>query len=524
MCNARHDYSAMRRASWITAVFFMTAVARAQPVSGPTPERRGADLSSAAREGARAFVTARLDRLRDMATTDLAPLDEGPSNENPVVWPGGERATETAWDRCDLAGTPTTVDLRAGELLPVSVSLASRGERAVALVSLGRPGGNRHGMLFPESRWVEWNNGEVQVFPGRGFLPGATLAMTDRETTVLAYQRVDPSTPEERNQPYPDVHLPMAVAITQVEAGGRIVHGPNQLERSEGWQIDSSLVRWDHGSAVVLGAPVNPPEDSRRYEVLHFLDARGRPVRPPLELSDQSRDDGLGAPIAGLVAAPDGNSLAASWMIPSGPIAGVWVRRGITLQAQPFVPGTARIADPPPPAPGTPMRRAPSWYPRGAWSYRVAQGEGFWGPITTRGGVMFRRITYPIANGAPHVEVLLSPWVTGRERPLARALGTWSDPLPVWSSGGAVVAAFARTPTTALSVSYTARGERALRDVTLALDASPPDVAVAPIRTGALLAWIDAPPDVSRRLEFARITCTTATAGPQRTQTAATQR
>lgn len=493
------------------------SVAEAQPVGErPDGAARAHSLTDAARAGASSLTTARLDRLTDMATTDLAPLDDGarepdePAETAP--WPGGARAAETAWSSCGFAGTAQPVDLEAGALLPMQVSLASRGDRAVALVAMGRPGADRRGMAFPESRWVEWSGGRVDVFPARGFSPGASLALGDREATVLSYTRPDPRTPDERASRLLDVDVPTLVALTRVGEHGRTLVGPNDLEGSDGWQIDSPAVLWRHGLAVVLGHPTAPPGDGARREVLHFLDARGHDVRAPLELSDGSREAGLGAAPAGLTAAPDGASLAAAWMVPSGPIAGVWVRRGITLDAQPFIPGTAHIVEGPT-APG--RRRAAPLYPRGLWTLRVAQGEGFWGPQVSRGGVFFGRAG-ALDDAAPLTELLLAPWpVDGRLVP-SRVLDAWWDPLAAWTPGGAMVAGFSpRGPSSRpLVVAYAARGERALRTITLPLDdgdARPcdgADLAFAPLDSGALIAWIDAADgDRARRLALAHVRC-----------------
>jgi hypothetical protein len=467
-------------------------------------------LTQAVRDGAESMTSARLDRLADMATVDLAPLDEGTSEVAPSPWPGGEPAAETQWSSCGMGSSVTGVDLNPGDLTPVQVTLASRGSHTVALVAMGRPGPDRRGMVFPESRWVEWTGDRVAVFPARAFHPGTTLALEDDVATVLSYARVDPRTPEERASHRPDVDLPFAIAVTQLGPHGRVVRGPNQIDQSDGWQLDSPVVVWQHGAAVVLGRATNPPADSRRREMLHFLDGRGHPVRQPLELSDQSRDDGLGAPIAGLTAAPDGGSLAASWMVPSGPIAGVWVRRGITLDARPFVAGTARISDPPADVYGR-VPRSPRWYPRGLWSFRVAQGEGFWGPCATRGAVMFRRTETANTIDAPRTEIMFLAWPANARALSSRAFGSWWDPLPLWSAGGPMIAGFTRHSDSShrFSVAYANPDGTSLRTIHVAAPSvtNATDIAWTATDSGAFFAWIAAPDDAPRHLEFARIVC-----------------
>jgi hypothetical protein len=536
----------------------VTRVAASQPLGdrpdvdprlrAPVEVARPHSLVDAAREGASSLATARLDWLSDMATLDLAPLDDGtsvdaPDDEAPAEaapveapavgapWPGGAPVVETSWTSCGFAGASQPVDLRAGALLPVQVSVASRGARAVALVAMGRPGADRHGMAFPEARWVEWNDGRVEVFPTRGFLPGAALALGDRDATVIAYTRPDPRTPEARASHTLDVDVATQVSVTRLDAHGRTLAGPNDLEGSDGWQIDSPVVLWQHGAAVVLGHPTQPPGDGGRRAVLHFLDARGHDARAPLELSVDARDGGYGVAPAGLTASPDGASLAAAWVVPDGPIAGVWVRRGITLDAQPFIPGTAHIVET-----NTPVwrRRGTPLYPRGMWTFRVGQGEGFWGPSVTRGGVFFGRSGTTLDGAGPITEVLFSPWPTDRRATPARALDALLDPLPTWTPGGPMIAGFASpagATERALVVAYSPRGERALRTLTLPVDSAAPhpedaaDVAFAPLDSGALLAWIDDPSDRSaRHLELARVTCQRASNAPATPPTPAATR
>jgi len=468
--------------------------------------QRAGGLTAAASDGVRALASARLDRFADMATTDLAPLDD-------AAWPDGSTGQETAWERCDLAGVAQPVDLHAAPLLPVQVSMASRGDRVAALVALGRPGSDRHGLSYPESRWVEWNGlHPPSVRPLRGFLPGAAIALrSDGHATILSYVRPDPQTPEQRASHVRDIDIPTRVAITQLGRDGAIVHGPNAVEFTDGWDIDSNAAAWQFGTAVVLGRATHPPDDCRRHEVLHFLDPRGHAVRPFLELTDQARDEGLGAPLASLAVAPDERSLAAAWAIPSGPLAGVWVRRGITLDALPFRPGTAHIVEPPPPAPAERRRRLPAWFPRGLWVYRVAEGRGFWGPMVLRGGVLFQRVVSE-EGGRPSSEVFFSSWPASRRSIAAHTLGIWADPLPVWTPGGALIAGLSPHRDGMLSLTYMAHRERALQTFDLSFDRlagldGAVDVAMCPTSDGALLAWIDAGPTGERRLFFAHIVC-----------------
>ena len=154
--------------------------------------------------------------------------------------------------------------------------------------------------------------------------------------------------------------------------------------------------------------------------------------------------------------------------------------------------------------------------------YQPAHGNGLWGPVVTRGGVAFQRLVTATAGGAPFSEVMFSPWPASRRAVSSHALGTWADPLPVWSPGGPIVAGGASADDGALMVAYTAQRERAIRTVSVALETLPglrdaTDVAMCPTDTGALLVWIDAGGEAERRLSVARIACQrVATRGRQR--------
>jgi hypothetical protein len=107
---------------------------------------------------------------------------------------------------------------------------------------------------------------------------------------------------------------------------------------------------------------------------------------------------------------------------------------------------------------------------------------------------------------------MFSPWPASRNAVTSRALGTWADPLPVWSPGGPIVAGGSSADDGALLVAYTAQRERAIRTVSVPMEQLPglqgaADVAMCPTDTGALLVWIDGAGDTERRLSVARIAC-----------------
>ncbi len=512
------------RVSWWLTIVTAAPLVAAQPVAEPRATR----LADAVSTGMLELLSARLDHLGDMATTDLAPLDDGPyataeGDGGTEGSPSGATETPTLWQSCGIDGPVRPVDLREGDLLPVGLTLASRGSRAVALVALGRPGGTRQGMAFPESRWVELEGDRAQVFVAPGFPPDNALALGDGQNTVLSYVH-QPSHQADR-VPHDRRHedeIPTTLTFTRVDARGRTLLGPRPLVDTDNLRIDSPLVDWRGGNAVVLGEYVNHPNESRRRESLYFFDRAGHRIREPLELTTDGFDNTLGTPCAGLAVSPDRRSLIVSWAVPQGPLAGVWVRRGITLQARPFLRGTAHILPDPPPPPGT--RPKPPLFPRGMWVFRVAQGNGFWGPQSTPAGVIFHRHTRPWQALAPVSDVVFAPWPQDRRHITTHVLGTWWDPLTVWTPGGAIVTGQSplvgsrdELPASESSLGYMAVGGDELRTIApndlarLSALSEAVDIALAPTSTGAVIAWIepaDAHDDTARRrLAMARVGC-----------------
>lgn len=137
-----------RLAWWLTLT---ASAAFGQPARAPsTPPLRAADappLTESVADGVMELLGAQIDRLGDMATTDFAldplvttQLPDGGTPPEVTGDPRIDRATAAFWESCGLDGSPQPVDLRAGSLLPIQIALAARGARAVALVTLGRPG------------------------------------------------------------------------------------------------------------------------------------------------------------------------------------------------------------------------------------------------------------------------------------------------------------------------------------------------------------------------------------------------
>ncbi|MEZ4410551.1 MAG: hypothetical protein R3A52_29330, partial [Polyangiales bacterium] len=282
----------------------LAALALWAPVAWAQPRARapdaGADdrarLTDSVADGALELLGANLDRYADMVTRDLrdrAP-EAAPADDEQVVMRPGD-ASAVPWETCDLDGPVMPVDLRTGALIPLQVTVAGRGHRAVALVTLGRPPGGRHGMAFPESRWVEWDAGEPDVSNAIG--DGADPALVLREhggAVVSVLPAADDPTPDDG---------PFGLAFTRVSDRGRALANPYRVPGTEGMDLDAPPVDWAGGTALILGHDGEPPE-RRRTEALWFLDASGRPVRGALTLTAESADIGFGAPCAALAAGP----------------------------------------------------------------------------------------------------------------------------------------------------------------------------------------------------------------------------
>lgn len=437
-------------------------------------------------EGVLELLGANLERYGDMATTDLrtrAPVDEssvGDSVGEDVGTTNEGNSTAGFWRSCALDGPVMPVDLRTGSMIPMQVTVAGRGRRAVALVTLGHSPGGRHGMAFTASRWVEWTDGEPSVFETTGFGSAPTVVLEAHGGTVLSVLPAsDDQTPEDG---------PFSVVFNRVNAHGRVLTGPVRLNGTDGFDIDSQPVEWSGGTAVVLGHDGEPPR--QRQESLWFLDSHGRTVRSPLNLTTESRDLGFGAPCAGLSVSPNGASLTAAWTVADGPRAGVWVRRGITLAGRDSQ-GRARDR---------------------SVTERWLQGSGWWSPTVGPLGVLVRRNARSEGSFGALAEVVLSH---GRDRSPSLVATLW-DPLAVWSSGGAIITGTEPGPSEdSPPRPWLATVDGRTRRTTTVPFASDRtggireavDIAMAAVDNGAVVAWIETLDPGRRRLAMARLGC-----------------
>lgn len=470
----------MSRSARALVTLLVLASARA---SAQTPAR--APLTHALGDGLMEMQSARLLRFGDMAGESLdtpEETDAPPEETAHTVTPTRDDAVP--WSSCQVDGPTLPVDLQTGNLIPLQVALASRGQRAVALVTLGRPGGGQRGMIFPESRWVEWDGQHATVTPTPGFHPDAEIVLRDDDATVLSY--ADEAAIAEL-APDPMGEGSLALSFARIGAQGRVLVPPRVLDDTLGLGIDSRMVTFGGGTAVVLGRPTDPTSGARR-ESVYFLDAMGQPMRAPEDLTDEARDDGYGAPCADL--SLDDDALIAGWTVPDGPRAGLWVRRGIPWAQRS---GVAREA------------------------VRVVTGTGLWGPEVSPWGVMVRRAPRTLDDQGSLTDVLFAPWtgLTAPRRSAATSALFW-DPRVTWSGRSAVM--FGERPRDGMSLAH-APPANTPQDARWMLDPravtriaglrAPVDVAVSPTDAGAVVAWIEGDDDesVRRRLSIARVGC-----------------
>jgi hypothetical protein len=360
------------------------------------------------------------------------------------------------------------VELRSGDLQPVQVVLASGEGRTYGLVVLGRPGGAQRGMVFPASRWVTFEGRRVTVRPGPAVEPDPVLAVTRLGVVVLSAG--------------PD-NAPRRVDRTVLDPSGAVRVPRTAVPGTQGLAVDSPLVPWREGLAVVLGRPTDAESDTRT-ELLHLLTGDGRPLRTPVTLTTETRDDTQGLYRAGLCPSADGVSLTALWTIRGGPRAGVWASRGITGTT---TPAPVRVGRPP---------------------------QGAFGPEATPWGFVYR---HPTEGDGSLTEFLAQPWSeAGVGAP--RSLGRYWDPVLSWGERGAVLlgqGSGARVGEVEARLSHTAGPRATVRPVTLpasALDAlgDAVDVALSATRDGAVAAWItpgDETGSAPRTLAVARVAC-----------------
>lgn len=479
----------MLRPNALALSLLLSSAAFAQPLR-QHPSGASSPLQQGAIDGATDTVRARLRGYGDLDLGDLrAPLEPiaseviaaptTPTHDAPappVVLAAGARAT---WTSCWLDGDVEPVDIHPEALIPVQLTFARRDARVVALVTLARSGGAQRGMSYPGSRIITWAGDRYSVANTPGVEPDAQIALGDEVISVLSYARTD------------DENAPRPITLSRWTLDGHLHAARVELPGTLGLRMDSPLVAWRGGLAVVLGRPPTAPDDDRRSEALHFFDARGRLARAPLELTPDTRDDSLGTLRAGLASLDDGATLTVTWTT-GGTDGGVWARRGITLSV---TPAAERVSG--------------------------RDARPFWAPQPTPWGVLYQR---PVAGQeGPLAEVIFAPWQHAGTPLLT---GRFWDPLVAWSNGGWISAGLVPTPPPAgegtaspealPDVSFTARDGSRNRSVGAPRESiggvsDAVDVAIGATDHGAILGWIepeaDETPGAVRRVALARIAC-----------------
>lgn len=478
--------------SWAQPAPRASVAPRAARPAGPLP--RGGRIQQAVAEGVVELSRARLDAAGDMATLDLA--DRAESSDGIDTSP---LRAEPAWTQCALDGAVQPVDLRADALTPLQVVLASDGARAVALVVMGRPAGGRRGMIYPESRWVEWDGRRVVLHPGAGVLPDAALVVDGPEIALFSYAAREGAPATARGESLPPGER--VVTFSRIIAG-RPNGTVRTLPGSTGLDIDTAPVRWDGGIAIVLGRDNPSATPPSRTETLFAMDHRGHILGRPRPLSDEVAGR-AGGRFVDIAATPGGEDLVGAWVVRDGPRAGVWVARAIA------------------PAEEGSSSRARRNHQR---PLRVLPGDGYWGPVVGERGVLVRR-ERESPEGAGLADLLFTSWSRSAPSLVQRVLGSFWDAVPAWNARGLILAGLRPgggelpDPVVAFGAgdrgrlrSFSTRDAQtfdALRDAV--------DIAITPVPDGAVIAWIDGQRDddpAHRRLRLARIACRATTPAP----------
>lgn len=486
---------------WVAITLLFATTSWAQQPARPVTRQalpalpRGGRLQRAAAQGVIDLSQARLDSVGDMASGDLRELPEADAPlETAPLGP-----TESPWSDCALDGTVHPVDLRPDGLTPLQVVLTSDARRTVALVVMGRPGGGRRGMLYPESRWVQWDGANIALFPGPGVLPDPVLSLRGREIGMFSYLARDGQSAHLRGET-----LPLAervVGFTRIVAG-QIISGPRTLPGSAGLDIDTGAVRWDRGIALILGRENAVPGNATRTEMLFAVTPHGSLLGTPRPLSLEVSSAGSGARYIDLNASSTGD-LVSAWVVRDGPRAGVWVARGVSTEDDPAQRANTSAA----------RRRERFRRP-----LRLLQGGGFWGPQVSDRGVLVRR-EHESSSGSGLADLLIAGFARDARTLFQRVLGSFWDAVPSWDARGLILAGLRGGATEAPLdpvIAYGAGDRGALRTFNTrdaqTFDAlrDAADIAITPVRDGAVIAWIDGRDDADpshRRLRLARIAC-----------------
>ncbi len=254
----------------------------------------------------------------------------------PLDAPAPERAPDPPARRlpqCVLDGAVRHVELDSRGLRPTQIALAARNDRVIALVGMARNAPLRavhSGLVFPESRLVIDDGRTVTITRAPGVEPDAAIALAqDDRVFVVGYERLEGT-----------AHMPAAqpgIRVVVLDAQGHVASAPRTIEGTAGLHIDSAVVPFGAGAAVVLGREsiLDDGVHGPVREALYLLDEAGGASREPVQVTDAQGDETLSRYRVGLASVDAGEGLRTTWSVPSGPEAGVWTARfdGIQLGA-----------------------------------------------------------------------------------------------------------------------------------------------------------------------------------------------
>ena len=183
------------------------------------------------------------------------------------------------------------------------------------------------GLVFPESRLVIDTGHDVSTRRTLGVEPDATIALAqDGRVFVASYERLEGSAR------VPGAAPSLRVAV--LDAEGHVSVAPHTIDGTAGLRIDSSLVPFGAGVAVVLGRESVLEDGSHGpvRESLYLFDEAGSLAREPVAITDAQGDETLSRHRVGLAVTEGGTSLRTTWSVPSGHDVGVWNARFDGLQ------------------------------------------------------------------------------------------------------------------------------------------------------------------------------------------------
>ncbi|MEI8254437.1 MAG: hypothetical protein WCJ30_02070 [Deltaproteobacteria bacterium] len=388
-------------------------------------------------------------------------------------------APASSASRCALDGAVRHVDLDSHGLRATQIALAARNDRVVALVGMARNAPLRAvhtGLVFPESRLVIDDGRTVALTRTLGVEPDAAIALAqDDRVFVVGYELLEGSARTPATQP--------GVRVVVLDSQGHVASAPRTIDGTAGLHIDSAVVPYGAGAAVVLGREsvladgVHGPV----RESLYLFDEAGGASREPVLVTDAQGDETLSRHRVGLACIDTGEELRATWSVPSGAEAGVWAAR----------------------FDGTQLGALSHVVTRGAWGTEVS-GDG--------AGVLFRsggEQGLPVGLfyrgfdlAAPEIEL-----GAGWDPDVAMARG-------FWLVAGVSLQNAAGRPVD--GVIAAARPGEALRPVATpelegATLADAIDIEMVPLRDGVAVGWIEPgsaePGGAERRLGLARVIC-----------------